>query len=58
MIQEPLLRAAHCYPVERSLTSQGTLFNIPCAALQYKAIIYCFLQRSRTRNAKECSEGC
>ena len=58
MIRKPILRAALCYPAERSLTSHGTLFSIPCAALQYKAIIYCFLLRSRTRDAKERSVGC
>ena len=43
MIQVLLLRAALYYPAERSLTSHRTLFSIPYAALQYKAIVYCFL---------------
>ena len=58
MIRKPILRAALCYPAERSLTSHGTLSSIPCAALQYKAIIYCFLLRSRTQDVKERSVGC
>ena len=33
VIWEPILRATLCYPAERSLTSLGTLFNIPCVAL-------------------------
>ena len=57
MIWEPILRAALCYPAERSLTSHGTLFSISCAAPQYKAIIYWFLLRSRTRDVKERSVG-
>ena len=58
MIRKPILRAALCYPAERSLTSHGTLFSIPCAALQYKVIIDCFLLGSRIGDTKECSVGC
>ena len=58
MIREPILRAALCYLVECSLTSHGTLLSILCAALQYKAIVYLFLVRSHTQDAKECSVGC
>ena len=41
-----------------SISAIAELVFIQCAALQYKAIIDCFLLRSRTRDAKECSMGC
>ena len=36
MIQEPILRAALCYPAERSLTSRVRLFSIKLLSIAHK----------------------
>ena len=52
MIQELLSGATLCYPAEYSLSSRPV-----CSSSLYKAIIYWFLLRSRTQDAKECPVG-
>ena len=51
MIREPILRAALCYPAERSLASGVRL-------LSKKTPDNSFILKSRTQDAKERSVGC
>ena len=53
MIGEPILRAALCYPTERSLTSQGTLLLF--IVFHYGAAHG--MLKSVPLDVKECSAG-